>query len=255
MIEWALGSDQPIQAALEGTTSGIRVLERALKKTDPRFPIVDWNNARLKREIHNEKMVGFSIWQTFSEITRLSLHGKRVTVLGFGPVGRGIARMARALGAQVIVYDTDKQSTLTASFEGFSCPDREAALALADILVTATGSKNVLTLSDLETLPSGCFLVNAGHSEDEIASEIRNHPHRTPVLNHIEALKLKNSRQIYLLARGRLLNLAAGFGDTINAFDITSAQLLDALSFTLECPGKLANGIHQIQDAFFQLDS
>ena len=91
LIGWAVEENLPVGAALEGTTSGISHLTRILGGESPPFPILDWNQARLKQDIHNEKMVGFSLWQTFTEVTRLSLHGKTCGVLGFGPVGRGIS--------------------------------------------------------------------------------------------------------------------------------------------------------------------
>jgi adenosylhomocysteinase len=253
MIVSALTSGVNVLAALEGTTSGVTRIQQTLDGGDSRFPIFDWNNARLKREIHNEKMVGFSLWQTFTEVTRLSLHGKRVTILGFGPVGRGIARTARSLGAQVQIFDPDPESVLTASFEGFSCPGRESALSQADVLVTATGAKGVLVLPDLAHLPQNALVLNAGHSADEIGLGIREHPNRSTILQHVEDITFSEGRKIRLLAQGRLLNLAAGFGDTINAFDITSAQLLDALAWTLRCHHRFGDGLHQIEKDFFRL--
>lgn len=246
MICWAMGSGLLFKQALEGTTSGINLIRSHLDRQTLTFPVLDWNKALLKEQIHNEKMVGFSIWQTFTQVTRLSLHGKKVGVLGFGPVGRGLARTARALGGMVRVYDKAEHSTLLARFEGFETPGRGPTLAESEVLVTATGVDNALLGSDLETLPPGAILLNAGHSERELAKEIREHPSRGPFLPHIDRLPLAG-RTVYLLAGGNLLNLTAGEGDTINAFDVTTAVLSRALRRLLSQPPP-APGLHRLVD-------
>ncbi len=231
-------------AALEGTTTGLSRIKGRLDGALPGFPVVDWNSAPLKLAVHNEKMVGFSLWQTFSEVTRLSLHGKQVGVLGFGSVGRGIARTARHLGGTVSVYDPSGSARTLASFEGFACPTREELLLHSEVLVTATGRPSALTGGDLGRLRSGAFLLNAGHGSEELAPELREHALRRTVLRHVEELTLEGGRHCYLLARGELLNLGAGFGDTINGFDLTSAQLVQAVRYLLEDGPALACDWH-----------
>jgi adenosylhomocysteinase len=219
---------------MEGTTSGIRRIETELGDSPRRFPILDWNSAALKNLVHNEKMVGFSLWQTFSEVTRLSLHGMTVGVLGYGPVGRGIARSAQGLGAMVAVADRDPTVRKLAEFDGFAALSQAELLSRSQLVVTATGKSGVLSGPDLAHLRPGAFLLNAGHGCDEIGEEIRHHPSRRTVLNHVEEIAMEGGRHCFLLARGELLNLAAGFGDTINGFDLTSAQLVQAIRYLLE---------------------
>lgn len=255
MIAKALELDWPVTAASEGTTSGLHRLLDELQRYEARFPILDWNNARLKRKIHNEKMVGFSLWQTFTEVTRLSLHGRTVGVLGFGPVGQGIARVARSLGGIVLVHDPNPESSILAAYEGFAPVLKAELLRCSNILVTATGARKVLNLSDLDLVASGTFLVNAGHSEEEISSEIRELPRREQVLNKVERLHLAQERFVYLLAGGRLLNLAAGFGDTINAFDITSAQLVATIHAMTQCRLEGARGLQVMGKDFLAKDT
>lgn len=226
--------DTGVLAAMEGTTSGIARIAREVGDAPRRFPILDWNSAPLKNLVHNEKMVGFSLWQTFSEVTRLSLHGLPVGVLGYGPVGRGIARTAQQLGAIVAVHDPNAVSGKLAEFDGFAQLERTQLLARSRILVTATGRREVLGEPDLRFLPQGAFLLNAGHGCEEIGEGIRQHPARKTVLAHVEEIAGEDGRHCFLLARGELLNLAAGFGDTINGFDLTSAQLVQAIRFLLE---------------------
>lgn len=239
-------------AALEGTTSGITRIREHLCGRPPSFPIIDWNSAPLKMGVHNEKMVGFSLWQTFTELTRLSLHGKAVGVLGFGAVGRGIARTARHLGGAVSIYDPSPAARTLAAFEGFPCPERDDLLSDCEILVTATGRSNALLGQDLERLREGAFLLNAGHGCDELAPEIRFHQGRHTVLRHVEEIRFGRglSRHCYLLARGELVNLGAGFGDTINGFDLTSAQLVQAIRYLLEESPGLTAGWHALPADF-----
>lgn len=250
MIIAALRGQWPVTAAAEGTTSGLGQIRKEPTLAEARFPIFDWNNARLKREIHNEKMVGFSIWQTFTEITRLSLHGKSVGVLGFGAVGRGISRTARSLGAIVSIHEPNRESATLAAYEGFAPLDKSSLLECSEIIVTATGATDVLTLRELESVPQGAFLLNAGHSETEFSSSIREFPNREKVLKHIEKLHLGEAHSVYLMASGKLLNLAAGFGDTINAFDITSAQLVAVVRAMTEVSARTRPGLNTLPDNF-----
>ncbi len=251
--EWicrALSESQSgVVAALEGTSSGVTRIRNFLADKSPNFPLVDWNSAPLKVSIHNEKMVGFSLWQTFTEVTRLSLHGKTVGVLGFGPVGLGIARTARALGGAVSVFDPLAAARTLASYEGFPVKSREEVIRSSDIVVTATGRPDALVLSDIAEVTNGAFVVNAGHSNSEISSEIREHAERCRVLHEVEEIPTNNG-VAYLLAEGELLNLKAGFGDTINAFDLTSAQLVQALAYLLTSAPALEPGWHSLPTHF-----
>lgn len=238
-----------VSAAMEGTSSGVCRVKKALAGRSLPFPVVDWNAAPLKLSLHNEKMVGFSLWQTFTEVTRLSLHGKCVGVFGFGPVGRGVARTARSLGGSVVVFDPDAAASTIAGYEGFPVLSREALLQSAEVIVTATGRPGVLRLTDLTLFRDGAFLLNAGHSCDEWESELREHPHRQQVLENVEELP-SGQGSIYLLSRGELLNLGAGFGDTINAFDLTTAQLVEAIAYLYERGAELPPGWHDLPPNF-----
>lgn len=245
LIELALDREYFPEAALEGTTSGVSRLRSRLGMDHPPFPLFDWNRATLKREIHNEKMVGSSLWQTFSEVTRLSLHGLDVGVLGFGPVGRGVAREARLRGGCVRVCDPDTSAAMIARFEGFPVHSKVKLLSCSRVIVTATGKADILQPGDLDRLGDGAFLVNAGHSAEEISEGIRHHPERRSILRHIEEIPVSGG-SAFLLARGGMFNLGAGFGDSINGFDLTSAQLVNALDFLVREGGTRAPGWHEL---------
>lgn len=252
LICHALECSGSVLAAMEGTTTGVIRIKEALGGVTPNFPLLDWNSAPLKQQIHNEKMVGFSVWQTFTEVTRLSLHGKRVGVLGFGAVGRGLARTARGLGGIVSVFDPDPGAATVAQFEGFLTQQREQFLAHSEVLVTATGRADALKAQDLEALPQGAILLNAGHGSEELDVDIRQHRERRSLLEHVEELRwgARSERYCYLLSKGELLNLSAGFGDTLNGFDLTSAQLVAGLGFLVEKSPALAKSWHHMPASF-----
>jgi adenosylhomocysteinase len=201
--------------ALEATTSGLHRLDGL----DLPFPVLDWNGIPLKNLIHNRHLVGVETWPAFTAITGLALYGREVVVVGFGPVGQGVAARARDLGAVVTVVDLDPVRLVEARHDGCRVAEMDAALRSASVVVTATGVDGVLGEQQLSQVAEGAILVNVGHSEREIDVDwLDRHP-RTPVRRHLERYEL-DGRQVYLLNRGSLVNLAAGLG-------IAAPQLFD----------------------------
>ena len=221
----------PVRASLEATGSGITRLETLVAdERELRFPIFNWDDLPIKEGLHNRYLVGLSTWQTFSERTRLSLHGKRVVVVGFGLVGHGIAESARAFGGTVSVAERDAARLLQARYAGFEAGSFEDLAPRADVIVTATGVKHVLNASHFPLLKDGAFLMNVGHNPDEI--EVDALPTRNEAVPFVEEISLdKPERTIYLLAGGSMANLTAGRGDTLNAFDLTLATMVAGLGF------------------------
>lgn len=148
------------------------------------------------------------------------------------------------------IHDPSAEARTLAAFEGFRVPGREVLLCESDVLVTATGRDSAISDMDLPKLREGVFLANAGHSCDEIAAEIREHHCRRQVLRHVEEITTESGRHCFLLARGEMVNLGAGFGDTINGFDLTSAQLIQAVRYLLENGARLAPGWHELPRDF-----
>ncbi len=218
------------RAALEATTSGIHLLTAV----DLPFPVFDWNGIPLKDRIHNRHHVGVQAWPAISDITGLAPYGRTVLVVGFGPVGRGVAIHARALGAIVSVSEVDPVKCLEALQHGLRVVPLDEGLRTCSIIVTATGREGVIGPDQLRGTRSGAILANVGHSNREIDVDwLERHP-KQAVRRHIDGYAIGDS-DLYLLNRGSLVNLAAGAGLAVDElFDPFAAIILLGLAWILE---------------------
>jgi adenosylhomocysteinase len=225
--------------ALEATTTGLH----RLAGVDLPFPVLDWNGIALKDQIHNRHHVGAETWPAFTAITGLSLYGREVVVIGFGPVGQGVAVRARDLGAHVTVVDLDPVRLVQAQHHGCRVADFDDAVRDASVIVTATGFDGVIGAAQIEHLADGTILMNVGHSNREIDVDwLNEHPH-TGLHRHLERYDV-SGRRVYLLNNGSLVNLAAGLGTGApQLFDPFAAIMLLGLDAILQgqtrdlCPG------------------
>ncbi len=229
-IEAAVAGGMKPRGALEATMSGLH----RLRGIELSFPVFNWNDAALKDRIHNRHHVGLQTWPAFSDITGLAVHGRSVLVVGFGPVGRGVALRARALGAIVWVAEVDPVRAVEAQHHGCRDVGLDEGLATSAIIVTATGHERVLGPDQLRMVRSGAILFNVGHSNREVDVDwLDEHPHE-PVRRHVEHYSV-DGRDLFLLNRGSLLNLAPGAGIwTQELFDPFAAMILRGLSWILE---------------------
>ncbi|HEX5840290.1 MAG TPA: adenosylhomocysteinase [Anaerolineales bacterium] len=224
-----LDKNPPVKGALEATTSGLHLL----KKHRLSFPVFDWNSIPLK-DLHNRFHVGDSIWPAFSQVTHMGLFGRRVLVIGQGPVGKGIAERARALGALVQVADLDPVRLLEARHLGCETVSLEEGLARCRIVVTATGVDGALRQEHLRQVRPGTILFNAGHSNREMDIDwLYQQPHQR-LKAHIERFDIGNTH-LFLLAQGSLLNLAAGAGPYgTDQFDHYTAVMLLGIAWMFD---------------------
>ncbi|CAI1520978.1 Adenosylhomocysteinase [Serratia quinivorans] len=209
-----------IIAGLEATGSGIS----RLNGMAPRYPIFNWDDLPVKEGLHNRHMVGLTAWHTFFQTTHLTLHEKCVLVIGYGLVGQGVAAAAKAYGGQVIVAEIDPARALQARYDGWAVVSLASAVSQADVIATATGAKNVLSARHLQQAKDGVFILNVGHVTAEIdVGFLQNLPHSEP-MPFVNAYQLQE-KTLYLLANGSMFNLTAGYGDSLNAFDVTLAVM------------------------------
>lgn len=228
-----------VAAGLEATGSGVS----RLAGLAPRYPIFNWDDLPIKEGLHNRHMVGLTAWHTFFQVTHLTLHEKCVLVIGYGLVGQGVAAAARAYGGTVTVAERDPVRALQARYDGWEVRPLPEAIAAADVVVTATGAHHVINAAHLPLLRDGAFLLNVGHLADEIdAAALYARPH-ADVLPFVKAIDL-DGRTVYLLAGGAMFNLTAGWGDSLNAFDVTLAVMAAGIGHIAGAGAAAPPGVH-----------
>ncbi len=235
-----LDKTPPVKGALEATTSGLNLL----KKHRVPFPIFDWNSIPLKDRLENRFHVGEGVWPAFSYVTGLGLFGRRVLVVGYGPVGKGIAERARNLGAIVYAADLNPVRLLEARHHGCETVSLDEGLASCHIIVTATGVEGVLREEHLRQVRPGAILFNAGHSNREIDIDwLYDQPYQR-MKAHIERFDIGETH-LFLLAKGSLLNLAAGAGSYgLDLFDHYTAVMLLGIAWMFDgIPDDISPGL------------
>jgi adenosylhomocysteinase len=228
LIEAATLAGTSVAGALEATTTGLH----RIRPLNLAFPVFDWNGIALKDALHNRFHVGEATWPAFAGVTGLSLFGRRILVVGFGPVGRGVAERARDLGAIVTVAERDPVRQLEALHFGCRVAPLATALAEADVIVTATGRDGVLGEVELMACRDGAVLFNVGHSNREIDVDWLDRHDRRTMKDHVDRYSIGN-HTLFLLNRGSLINLAAGSFASSDSFDPFSAVMIRGLLWLL----------------------
>lgn len=229
-----------VKAGLEATGSGINRLQGQL----PPWPIFNWDDVPIKEGLHNRHMVGLTTWQAFFGRTLLSLHEKRVLVVGYGTVGQGLAASARAYGGQIMVAEIDPGRSLQAAYDGYLTGSVAELAPLADVIVTGTGARHVIPAAVIATLKNNCFLLNSGHRVDEIELDaLTAHPH-VDLVPMVTRYTLPSGKSVQLFAGGAMANLTAGEGDSLNAFDVTLALMAEGIGHIVGAGQNAAHGVH-----------
>jgi len=226
----------------EETTTGIIRLTAMHREGKLRFPMVKVNNADCKHLFDNRYGTGQSVWDGITRTTNLIVAGKYVVVAGYGWCGKGVAMRAKGLGAKVIVTEVDPIRAIEAVMDGFSVmPMREAA-KLGDFFVTVTGCAGVITEPDMLEMKEGAVLTNAGHFDVEIdMKRLREIAAESREMRHnIIGYTLPNGRHVYVIAEGRLVNLAASDGHPAEIMDMSFAIQALSAKYLVENEGKLS---------------
>lgn len=216
----------------EETTTGILRLVAMNRDKMLKFPMVMVNNADCKHLFDNRYGTGQSVWDGINRTTNLIVAGKNVVVAGYGWCGKGVAMRAKGLGAEVIVTEIDPVKAMEAVMDGFKVMKMNQAAEIGDFFVTVTGCNDVITEKDFIKMKDGAICCNAGHFDCEVdVAGLREIAVETRVArNNIMGYKLSNGRWIYVIAEGRLVNLAAGDGHPAEIMDMSFAiQALSAL--------------------------
>ncbi|MBC7117960.1 adenosylhomocysteinase [Methanothermobacter tenebrarum] len=221
-----------IKGACEETTTGIHRLRAMAEDGALRFPVVAVNDAYTKYLFDNRYGTGQSTLDSIMGTTNMLIAGKTVVICGYGWCGRGIAMRAEGLGANVIITEVDPIRALEARMDGFRVMKVNEAVKYADILITATGNIDVVSLEDFKKMKDGCIMANAGHFNVEINRDdlLSLSVDNRIIKEDIEEFILSDGRRLYLLAEGRLVNLASSRGQGHPAEIMDMSFSLQALS-------------------------
>lgn len=214
----------------EETTTGILRLQAMDREHRLEFPMMLVNDAKCKHFFDNRYGTGQSVWDGINRTTNLIVAGKTVVVAGYGWCGKGVAMRAKGLGAEVIVTEIDPVKAMEAVMDGFSVMTMAQAAPKGDFFVTVTGCEDVISEKHFPLLKDGAILCNAGHFDVEVAvAKLREYAACVrPARNNIKAYDLPDGKTVYVIADGRLVNLAAGDGHPAEIMDMSFA--IQALS-------------------------
>jgi adenosylhomocysteinase len=238
-----------IIASMEETTTGVIRLRAMALKRKLKFPVIAVNDAATKYLFDNRYGTGQSTVDGIIRATDFLMAGKKIVAAGYGWCGRGFAMRARGMGAIVIVTEVDAIKALEAAMDGFEVMPMAQAAKVGELFVTLTGNKNVIRAEHFRAMKDRAVIANSGHFNVEIdipalkklsKKVIRN------VRNHVDEYILRNNKRIYLLAEGRLINLAAAEGHPASVMDMSFAtQALEA-EYVVKKQGKLAVAVHDV---------
>lgn len=220
----------------EETTTGVHRLHALANEHKLTFPMIAVNDSYCKYLFDNRYGTGQSVWDGIMRTTNLTVTGKNVVVAGYGWCGKGVAMRAKGLGAHVIVTEVDPIKAIEAVFDGFKVMPMIEAAPIGDIFITVTGCKDVIRKQHFEVMKDKAIMCNAGHFDCEVngvelAEVAVSHKN---VRKNIEGYSLADGRILYLLAGGRLVNLAAGDGHPAEIMDLSFAMQALAAEYLLD---------------------
>lgn len=220
----------------EETTTGVYRLKILEKENKLEFPMIAVNDSYCKYLFDNRYGTGQSAWDGIIRSTNLTVTGKTAVIAGYGWCGKGCAMRAKGLGAHVIVTEVDPIKAIEAVMDGFEVMPMAEAAKHGDIFLTVTGDINIITEPHFLAMKDGAICANAGHFDCEVS---RKDLERIAV-SHYEARKniegyvLPNGKTVFLMAEGRLVNLAAGDGHPAEIMDLSFAMQTLAARYLLQ---------------------
>ncbi|MCK9152430.1 adenosylhomocysteinase [Methanobacterium alcaliphilum] len=239
-----------LRGACEETTTGIHRLKAMAEDNALEFPVMAVNDAYTKYLFDNRYGTGQSTMDSIMGSTNVLIAGKTVVVCGYGWCGRGVAMRADGLGANVIVTEIDPIRALEARMDGYRVMKIREAVKHADILITVTGNIDVVYGDDFMHMKNGCIMANSGHFNVEINRKDLEELSisQGKVKEDIEEFIMKDGRRLYLIADGRLVNLAAerGQGHPAEIMDLSFA--MQALSAKHLLTEELEAGVFKAPD-------
>ena len=201
-----------VKGVSEETTTGIKALNKMEKDKTLLVPAINVNDSVTKSKFDNLYGCRESLVDGIRRATDVMMSGKIAIVAGFGDVGKGSAASLRQSGARVLVTEADPICALQAAMEGYEVVLMEEAISKADIVVTATGNKDIVTADHMREMKDRAILCNIGHFDNEIQVEALKNYKWTEVKPQVHEIELPSKKRIILLAEGRLVNLGCATG-------------------------------------------
>jgi adenosylhomocysteinase len=241
-----------IRGASEETTTGVNRLRVMAAKGKLKFPVIAVNDSPAKCLFDNRFGTAESTLQGIMTATNTLIAGKQIVVIGYGFVGRGIASRAKGLGAIVTVVETDPIRALEATMDGFRVARMSEVAHTGDIFITTTGSIGVIRKEHMARMKDGAILANSGHFnvEIDIPALTKLAVKKREILEDIEEFQLKDGRRIYLLAEGRLVNLAGkrSLGHPMEIMDMSFALQALSVAYLAKHGKGLRPGVHDVPE-------
>lgn len=243
-----------VRGGNEETTTGIVRLRAMERDGALRFPVIDVNDAEMKHLFDNRYGTGQSTLDGLMNATNLLIAGKTFIVAGYGWTGRGIALRARGMGARVVVTEIDPVKAIEASMDGFEVLPMRKAVREADFIVSATGCKDIVTAAHFRVMKDNVVLANAGHFDNEIskADLERTATGKRRVREFVEEYALPGGKRAYLVAEGRLVNIAAGQGHPVEIMDMSFAIQAVSAGYLAEHADRLGPRVYPVPRALDQ---
>ncbi len=234
----------------EETTTGIFRLRSMDKDGALAFPVIAVNDAYMKYLFDNRYGTGQSVWDGINRTTNLVVAGKNVVVAGYGWCGKGVSMRALGMGARVIITEIDPIKANEAIMDGFRVMNMSEASRIGDVFVTVTGNINVIRKEHMELMKDNVILANAGHFDVEISKPDLDSlaVSKRQARHNIEEYLLADGRRLYLLAEGRLVNLAAGDGHPAEVMDLSFSLQILSLLYVIENRNKLSPHVYDVPE-------
>jgi adenosylhomocysteinase len=233
---------------MEETTTGVIRLRSMAQDKRLKYPIIAVNDAETKHFFDNRYGTGQSTIDGITRATNILWAGKNVVVCGYGWCGRGIAMRARGMGAQVIVTEVNPIRAIEAVMDGYQVMPLLKAARIGDVFVTITGGLNTINQAHLQIMKNGAILANSGHFNVEInIPALESLSKRKRKLRpFVQEYTLKDGRHLFLLADGRLINLAAAEGHPASVMDMSFANQALCAEYMFNLKKGLAPGVYPV---------
>lgn len=238
-----------ILGGTEETTSGVTRLKALEEDAKLLYPVIGINNANTKHLFDNRYGTGQSTLYGIIRLTNVLIAGKHIVVCGYGYVGKGVASRARGLGANVTVVEVDPVKAIEAYMEGYDVKRINQVVDRADIFITCTGQKNIITERHFRKMKNGVILANAGHFDNEIDVKklFVESDKSYSIKPYLDCFNIQG-RKIYLLCRGRVVNLVGGEGNPPEVMAMSFANQLLSILYISRNHRKMQKKVYSVPE-------